>query len=137
MKNSIPLIESANQKLMSENLNEDVWTVVISFSDIFSIYKLTTTSKSMNQLKFTIDFQILLNFYFPKFATSTEPSEKNFSELLMKHNRKKKKIMEELVESQKNMVTRMNQFRQEFIIPLRSSKIVSPNDLMELIPINS
>jgi hypothetical protein len=122
---------------MSEILNEDVWSVVISISDIFSIYKLIPTSKKIYQLKSTIDFQILLNFYFPNFATSTEPTEKNFSKLLIKHNQNKKKIEQELLETQGNMVKQMNQFHLEFIIPLRSSKIVSPKDLKELIPINS
>jgi hypothetical protein len=108
---------------MSEILHEDVWSVVISFSDIFSIYKLIPTSKKIYQLKSTIDFQILLNFY--------------FSKLLIKHNQNKKKIQQELLETQGNMVKQMNQFHLEFIIPLRSSKIVSPKDLKELIPINS
>ena len=90
---------------------DDVWSVVISYSDLYTIMNLFLVMKQIS--KFEIDYNIQFLYFFPA-KTEIETTKENFLQIFLKNKKMRPKVIKELVDTQKVMVKNIEECTKFF-----------------------
>eukprot|EP01080_Neovahlkampfia_damariscottae_P010209 gene10209-2629_t len=115
----------------------DVWSIIISFCDLYTINNVTQTSKEFKKLKKHIDWKSQNDFFFPELVMKQNDLslELLFHSKFSYYKEKKELFLKEIRISEETVIKRFNSLIEEVIIPISQKKIIQQNDLDKTFPL--
>ena len=123
---------------MSLTSTDDVWSIIISFCDLYTINEIKKVSKDFYEFKKFINWKLQFLFFFNNSQEEEEKemnSEIFFRLKMLKHIKGKEYFLEEIRKSEETVVKRFNNLIEEIIIPISQKKIIPQNDFEKSFPL--
>eukprot|EP01080_Neovahlkampfia_damariscottae_P009033 gene9033-1131_t len=111
-------------------LCDDIWSIIILYTDMYTINKLIRVSKRM--LELNIDYRAQFLFYFQNKLEKYQPSKENLISIFQKNKLMMPIIINEIVTTQQTLVNSIHDISVDFFEPIQKNKIITNEEFNQI-----